>query len=94
MLQKETISYYQSINKKAYSGLVRKFTIKKLEFTLRAVFLRKLFLFIIVFFSHLEICRYHIEFPLMTKFIYSQMIPNEKTIAHVFLSSTLIFRKF
>ena len=35
------------INKKASSGLVRKFTTKKLEFKLRAVFFKKFFLLII-----------------------------------------------
>ena len=38
MLQNETVLCYQKTDKKASSGLVRKFTIKKLDFNLRAVF--------------------------------------------------------
>ena len=48
-LQNESILCYQKSDKKANSGLMKKFTIKKLEFNLRAVLFRKVFLFIVLF---------------------------------------------
>ena len=49
----ESILRYQKSDKKASSGLMRKFTIKKLEFNLRAVFLEK-FSYLLFFFNQLE----------------------------------------
>ena len=54
--------------KKTSSGLTGKFTIKKFEFYLRPVFLEK-------FLLCLRIVTFHIEVPLMTNLIYSQMMP-------------------
>ena len=72
MLRKETFFCYQEINKKASSGLVRKFT-KKTRIQFESSFFRKFFLIMIAF-GHLETCHFHIKVPLIT----NETIPNEK----------------
>ena len=86
-------------DKKASSGLITKFTIKKIEFNSSAVFLRKLFQSFFVFLVTLRLVTIHIEVQLMKKVIYCQLMLNDykirfQGIAHVFFASILSFRNF
>ena len=77
--------------KKASFELIVKFTIKKIQFILRAY----LEVFIFYFFSVLEYGHFSFRVSLIKNLIYSQMMRNEQKFrfqvyVHLFLAATLI----
>ena len=63
--------------KKTSSGLIGKFTMKKIEFYLRALFLENISYFLFPRVPE-RLVHFHIEVPLIKNLIYSLMNPNEQ----------------
>ena len=85
--------------KKASSGLITKFTIKKNSNSIQVPLFIENFSYLFCFLVTVRLVIFQIEVQLMTTIIYSQMKPNDKKnrfqgIAHVFFASTLSFRNF
>ena len=73
--------------------------LEKTLFQFESCFFRKLFLFFIVFFSHLETSHFYIEVPLIANLIYSHMTTNEQKVqlqgnADIFFVFDSEFSKF